>query len=158
MALRDMPKNLLLTVALLVFTIEAHSQVALRPKSSTKEEYRACMKEESALKAQKVALRDRTEAHSANLKRLQDEVRAHVATQPIPGHPDDDAVNAFNEKIGALNARADASNKEAERLNLELHNLNSKIAAVNERCAGMVVPYADHKAVLKERAEAAKQR
>jgi len=153
-----MPKRLLLAVALLGILFEAHSQVALRPKQSTKEEYRACLKEEDALKAKREALNDEAKTHSANLKRVQDEMRAHVATQPLPGRADDAAVDAFNEKIGTLNARVDASNKEAERLNLEQYKLNTQIAAANQKCAGMVVPYADHEAVLKERAEAGKQR
>lgn len=154
-----MPKHYLFAFAALsgIF-LEAHAQVALRPTHSTKEEYRACLKEEDTLKAQKTALNEQSKTHSASLKRIQDEMRAHVATQPLPGRADDAAVDAFNEKIGILNARVDASNKEAERLNLELHKLNTKIAATNQRCAGMVVPYADHEAVLKERAEAGKQR
>ena len=153
-----MPKRLPLAVLLLAVLSEANSQVALRPKQSTKEEYRACLKEEDALKAKRDALNDESKTHSASLKRIQDEMRAHVATQPLPGRADDAAVDTFNEKIGLLNARVEASNKEAERLNLEQYKLNTQIAAANQRCAGMVVPYADHEAVLKERSEARRQK
>ena len=103
-------------------------------------------------------MNEESRTHSANLKRVQDEMRAHVATQPRVGASDDAAVDAFNEKIEALNARVDASNKVAERLNLDLYTLNSRIAAANQRCAGMVVTKADFEAVKKERAEAAKKR
>jgi flagellar motility protein MotE (MotC chaperone) len=153
-----MPHALLLATLLLAFMADAHSQVALRPKHSTKEEYRACLKEEDALKAQREALQAQSKTHSANLKRIQDEMRAHVATQPLPGQADDVAVDAFNEKIATLNARIDASNQEAERLNHETHRLNTQVAAANQRCAGMVVAYADHQAVMKERRDAAKAR
>jgi predicted nucleic acid-binding Zn-ribbon protein len=153
-----MPKRLLLAIVLLAVLFEARSQVALRPKQSTKEEYRACLKEEDTLKAKREALNDESKTHSASLKRIQDEMRAHVATQPLPGRADDAAVDAFNEKIGLLNVRVEASNREAERLNLEQYKLNTQIAAANQRCAGMVVSYPDHEAVLKERAEARRQK
>ncbi len=153
-----MPKRLLLAFVLLGFVFETHSQVALRPKLSTKDEYRTCLKEEDALKAKREALGDEARTYDASLKHIQDEMQAHVATQPLPDRANDAAVEAFNEKIGALNARVNASNKEAERLNLEQYKLNTQIAAANQRCAGMVVSYPDHEAVRKERAEARKQR
>ena len=152
----NMSKIALITAVLAFSAIEAHGQTALQPKHSTRDEYRACLKEEDLLKMQRNAINEKSKAHSANLKRVQDEMRAHVATQPLPGRADDAEVNAFNEKIDILNARVDASNIEAERLNLELHEFNTKIAAANQRCAGMVVTNADHLAVMKERREATK--
>jgi hypothetical protein len=105
---------------------------------------------------QRNALKEKSKTHSANLKRIQDEMRAHVATQPPPGRADDVEVNAFNGKLDILNARVDTSNEDAERINLELYGFNTKIAAVNQRCAGMVVTSADHLAVMEERREANK--
>lgn len=155
-AKRTVPRRLLVGLALLASLVDASAQVALRPHLSTKEEYRACFQEEDALKAKREALDDESKTHSADMKRVQDEMRAHVATQPLPGRADEAAVDAFNAKVDTLNERIDASNKEAERLNLEVFNLNTKVAAVNKRCAGMVVPYPVHQAVMKERAEARK--
>ncbi|WP_457332323.1 hypothetical protein [Rhizobacter sp. P5_C2] len=151
-------KPFLMAVALLVIAAQAHGQTAPLAKYSSREEYRACFKEEDALKAQKAVFSEQTKAHGANLKRVQDELQAHVATQPKPGQADDAAVDAFNDKIDALNARVDASNQEAERLNQETRSLNAKVAALNRRCAGMVVSHADHVTVLKERAAFGKQK
>ena len=151
-----MSKTALIIAVLALSAVEAHGQIVLQPKHSTRDEYRTCLKEEDALKMQRNALNEKSRTHSANLKRIQDEMRAHVATQPMPGRADDAEVDAFNEKIDILNARVNASNEEAERLNLELHGFNTKIAAANQRCAGMVVTNADHLAVMKERRDATK--
>lgn len=151
-----MPKLALIAVLLSLTAVESFGQVAVGPKLSTRDEYRACFQEADSLKAQRDALNAQSEDHNANLKRVQDEMHAHVAKQPLSGQSDDIEVNAFNEKMDSLNARINASNMEAERLNLELYKFNTKIAAVHQRCAGMVVTYGDHQAVMKERREPVK--
>jgi hypothetical protein len=123
-------KPFLMAVALLVIAAQAHGQSAPLAKYSSREEYRACFKEEDAFKAQRAAFSEQTKAHGANLKRVQEELQAHVATQPQPGQAEDAAVDAFN----------------------------AKVAALNQRCAGMVVSHVDHVAVLKERAAFGKQK
>jgi len=145
-------------LALALCTWSAAAQTPLKPQVSTREEYRACLQESDELKKKQDQLKEETTAHDAKLKRLQDEMRAHVATQPKVGQSDDAAVSAFNEKLDRLNARVDTLNEEAERHNLESFKHNTRVAQTNQRCAGMVVSAADHDAVHKERAAAAKGR
>ena len=148
----------LVTVSLLFSLGTIHAQTPKAPKLSTRDEYRACQKEDDELKKKRSLLTDESETHSANLKRIQDEMQAHVATQAMVNASDETAVVAFNEKIQALNTQVGTSNKEAERLNQEQHRFNAWTAALNQRCAGMVVSYADHEAIRRERAETGKKK
>jgi Skp family chaperone for outer membrane proteins len=150
--------HLVASAALAACTVGTPAQTPLKPQMSSREDYRACLAESDDLKKRQAELKEESVAHDARLKRLQDEMRAHVDTQPKVGASDDAAVDAFNEKLKALNARVDASNQEAERLNLEAFRHNTRIAQTNKRCAGMVVSQADHEAVTRERAAAAKGR
>ena len=147
-----------LTAALLLTHIGcATSQPSEEPKLSTREQLRACLLEVDGLKEQSDALSAKMRAHSAELKRWQDQIKAHVATQYRLDTKDEAAVNAFNKKVDTLNERVDELNLQADKLNKEQVGYNKLITVSNERCAGMVVTAADHDAVKSERAAKGKK-
>jgi len=96
-------------------------------------------------------------SHDAELKRWQDQIKAHVATQYRLDTTDEAAVNAFNGKLDVLNKRVEELNLQAQKLNKEQAGYNKLITASNERCAGMVITTADHDAVKSERAAQGKK-
>lgn len=149
--------TLLSSAALLLLAAQAQAQTGARPKMSTRDEYRSCLNEEDALDARRAPLEAQRKVHNAALKRLQDDAKAHAATQPAPD-AGDAAIDAFNAKIDELDARVEVVNREAERLQAGIVELNTQIAAANRRCAGLVVSITDIQAVRKERAKAAPTR
>lgn len=127
------------------------AQPAQVPKFSSREEYRACLAEEDKLKPQLPQLQAKLKKHNQELKRLQDEMNAHVATQPALDTTDQAAVDLFNAKMESLNQRGMALNDQVDGLNKEQLAYNTQAFEANKRCAGMVVTINDRDAVLKER-------
>ena len=128
-----------------------HAQSGAGPKLSSRDEYRSCLNEQDALKRQLPALQARLDEHNQDLKRLQDEMNAHVATQSGIDATDQAAVQAFNAKLEELNQRGEAINARGDAFGRDQKAYNAQVAAANKRCAGIVVSGRDRDAVDKER-------
>ncbi len=130
----------------------AQAQSPAGPKLSSRDEYRACLNEQDALKRQLPALQARLDEHNQDLKRFQDEMNAHVATQAGIDANDEAAVKAFNTRLDELNQRVDMINARGDAFGRDQKAYNAQVAAANKRCAGTVVNLRDRDAVDKERA------
>ena len=128
-----------------------------RPKTSSRDEYRKCLEEGDRLEPLRSALEANKKAHDRELKRLQDEMNAHVATQPFLDTADEAAVEEFNAKLEVLNQRGKNLNDVAEELNKQQSAYNAQVAAANKRCAAMVITFRDRDAVNKERSAQGKK-
>lgn len=140
--------------ALLTSPVVAVAQSLQAPKYSSRDEYRACLDKQDSLEPQRILRETKLDEHTAELKRLQDEMNAHVADQPNVDTDDQDAIDALME---TLNARGKDLNRLGEDLNRETTAYNKQVAAMNKQCAGMVMPFKDRNAVLKERAAKGKK-
>ncbi|WP_374569049.1 hypothetical protein [Ideonella sp.] len=130
----------------------AAQQVSPGPTVSTREAYRACLDDEEALRAQRAALLKATTTHNAELKRLQGEIDALVATQDQVLAEGGEAIQAFNTKLATLNARAEAINRRGDDYDREQADHNARAKALNARCAGLSISFTDRQAVFAERA------
>lgn len=130
------------------------AQSGAGPKVSSRDEYRSCLNEQDALKRQLPVLQARADEHTQDLKRFQDEMNAHVATQAGVDAADQAAVQAFNAKLDELNQRAEMINARGDAFGRDQKAYNAQVAAANRRCAGIVVSGRDRDAVEKERAAA----
>lgn len=140
-----------LLVLLATATQGVSAQPAQGPKFSSRDEYRACLDEGDKLTPKFPLLQARLKEHNQALKRLQDEMGAHVAAQPAADTTDQAAVDEFNAKMDSLNRRAKALNDQADEFGKEQIAYNTQVAAANKRCAGMVITLRDRNAVHKER-------
>jgi chaperonin cofactor prefoldin len=132
-------------------TQEVSAQSAQGLKFSSRDEYRSCLDEADKLTPRLPVLQARLKDHNQALQRLQDEMVAHVATQPAVDTADQAAVDEFNTKIESLNQRMQALNDQGEEFNNEQIAYNTQVAAMNKRCAGMVISLKDRDAVHRER-------
>jgi uncharacterized protein YPO0396 len=130
----------------------AQAQSGAGPKLSSRDEYRSCLNEQDALKRQLPALQARLDEHNQDLKRFQDEMTAHVATQAGVDATDQAAVKEFNAKLDELNQRVEMINARGDAFGRDQKAFNAQVAAANKRCAGLVVSVRDRDAVEKERA------
>ena len=128
------------------------AQSGAGPKVSSRDEYRACLNEQDEFKRRIPVLQARLAEHNQDLKRFQDEMNAHVATQAAVDATDQAAVNAFNAKLDELNQRVELINARGEEFSRDQKAYNAQLAAANKRCAGMVFTLRDRDAVEKERA------
>lgn len=122
------------------------------PKFSSRDEYRMCVDEQEKLTPRLKALNGRRDEHNAELKKLQDESKAHAATQSTLDQYDEAAVDAFNAKVDELNRRGDELNARGDAFDKEMAAYNAAAIALNQRCAGMVMTTRVHDAVPKLRA------
>ena len=143
------PRYLLILLAPL--TQAVFSQPSQGPKMSSRDEYRACLDESDQFAPRLPILQARLKEHNQDLKRLQEESEAHVATQPSVDTSDQAAIDAFNAKVESLNQRVKALNDQAEEFRKEQIAYNTQVAAMNKRCAGLVVSFKDRDAVRRER-------
>ena len=133
----------------------AHAQTSSSTvRYGSREDLRQCLESEDRLKAERPALQRGMDANRATLKTFQDEVQAHVATQPTLDTAVDAAVAQFNARVDTLNARVAVINKEAEALQARLDDHNARMLVHNRRCAGTLYRIPDIQAVQKERAAA----
>lgn len=137
-----------------VLSLNATAQVSPGPNVGTREQYRACLDEEEALRAQRAALLKNSTAHNAELKRLQSEIDALVATQDQVMAEGGEAIKAFNTKLEALNARAQVINRRGDDYDREQADHNARAKELNARCAGLPTSFKDRDAVFTERAAA----
>lgn len=129
-----------------------HAQSKSGPKLSSRDGYRSCLEEQDSLKRQRPALQARLDEHNQDLRRFQDEMTAHVATQAGIDASDEAAVKAFNAKLDELNQRVEMINARGDAFGRDQQAYNAQVAAANKRCAGLVVTGRDRGAVDKERA------
>lgn len=134
----------------LLLALPAFAQQA--PKVSSRDEYRTCVDDQQKLVPRLKDLNARRDEHGAELKKLQDEIKAHVATQSTLDAYDEAAVDAFNARIDELNRRGDELNARSDAYDKDMVAYNAAATALNQRCAGMVVTGRVNDAVLKLRA------
>jgi chromosome segregation ATPase len=139
---------------LTAMSLNATAQVSPGANVGTREQYRACLDDEEALRAQRTALLKNSTAHNAELKRLQSEIDALVATQDQVMTEGGDAIKAFNSKLEALNARAQVINRRGDDFDREQAEHNTRAKELNARCAGLPISFKDRDAVFAERAAA----
>jgi peptidoglycan hydrolase CwlO-like protein len=132
----------------------ATAQVSPGPNVGTREQYRACLDDEEALRAQRAALLKNTTTHNTELKRLQSEIDALVATQDQVMAEGGESIKVFNTKLEALNARAQAINRLGDEYDREQADHNARAKELNARCAGLPISFKDRDAVFTERAAA----
>ncbi len=144
----------LAAAGLALLAINATAQVSPGPNVGTREQYRACLDDEAALRAQRSALHKNTVAHNAELKRLQGEIDALVATQDQSMVEGGEAIRAFNTQLEALNARAQAVNRRGDDYDRQQADLNARAKDLHARCSGLSVSFKDRDAVFSERAAA----
>ena len=145
---------ILVITSLAVCCGSAFAQVSPGSNVGTREQYRACLDEEEALRAQRATLLKNTTTHNAELKRLQSEIDALVATQDQVMAEGGEAIKAFNTKLEALNARAQAINRRGDEYDREQVDHNARAKELNARCAGLSLNFKDRDAVFTERAAA----
>jgi peptidoglycan hydrolase CwlO-like protein len=104
------------------------------------------------LRARRAALLKNTTAHNTELKRLQGEIDALVATQDRALAEGGEAVKAFNTKLEALNARALAINRRGDDYDREQADHNARAKELNARCANLTISLKDRQSVFTERA------
>lgn len=122
------------------------------PKLSSRDEYRICVDEQEKLTPRLKELNARRDERNAEMKKFQDESKAHAATQSSLDQYDEAAVDAFNAKVDELNHRSDELNARGNAIDKDMSVYNAAAIALNQRCAGMVVTTRVHDAVLKLRA------
>jgi hypothetical protein len=151
-------RHWLVLAALAAGTVPAvYGQSKGGPKLSSRDEYRSCLDEQDTLKRQRPVLQARLDAHNQDLKRFQDEMTAHVATQAGIDANDEAAVKAFNTRLDELNQRVEVINARGDAFGRDQQAFNAQVAAANKRCAGIVVTGRDREAVDKERAAQARK-
>jgi uncharacterized protein YhaN len=139
-------------VTLLAFATQGtFAQPGQDLKFVSRDEYRSCLEESDKLTPRLAELQARLKAHNQAMKRLQDEMVAHVATQPAVDTTDQAAVDEFNTKVGSLNLRMQAMDDQGDEFNKEQIAYNTQVAAMNKRCAGMSITLKDRDAVRRER-------
>lgn len=148
------PLTGLAAVLLTAMSLNVAAQVSPGANVGTREQYRACLDDEEALRAQRAALLKNTTAHNAELKRLQSEIDALVATQDQALTEGGEAIRAFNTKLEALNARAQVINRRGDDYDREQAEHNARAKELNARCSGLSISFKDRDAVFAERAAA----
>jgi len=126
------------------------------PKTSTKDELRACLAEQDTLQETGKSLETRRAEQEAASKKLQTEVRTHMATSPLPNAPEE-AFIAFRAKTKDLEARKETLDSAADQYDKDVATFNQQLAARNKRCSTLTVTKADREAVMKERAAVGKK-
>src|SRR5450830_1577297 len=136
----------ILLILLGLATEGASAQSTQGLKFSSRDEYRNCLEESDKLTPRLAVLQARLKDHNQAMKRLQDEMVAHVATQPAVDTTDQAAVDEFNTKVGSLNPRMEAMDDQGDEFNKEQIAYNTQVAAMNKRCAGMSITLKDRDA------------
>lgn len=149
-------RTLALFTVLAALATSSHAQATSGPRYGSKEDLRQCMDGEDKLKLEQAALQKKGDKRKAALKQWQDEMRAHVALQKTLDTSDEDAVNAYNEKMDALNTRVEPLNREGVEFQAVIDAHEARTQEFNKRCAGMVYRINDMRAIEKERLYAAK--
>jgi hypothetical protein len=141
-----------LTACFALPSFSTAAEVSPGPNADTRAQYRACVDDEADLRARRSALYKNTVAHNAELKRLQAEIDALVATQDQVLADGGGAVQAFNTKLEALNTRARSINQRGEDYDRQQAEHNLRAKEINARCSGLSISFKDRDAVFTERA------
>jgi chromosome segregation ATPase len=128
---------------------------ATAQRPTIKEEVRECLDTREALRRERLALIQRFDRHEAELRLTQAEQQTQAALQAGLDTTNAAAVEAHNARIAELNARIVTLNAQAGTLGDDQRSLNTRVADLNRRCAGLVISWNDHEAVLRERTKAA---
>jgi len=126
------------------------------PKTSSKDELRSCLSEQDTLQETGKTLEARRVEQEASSKKLQAEVRTHMATSPLPNAPEE-AFTAFRAKTKDLEGRKETLDTAADQYDKDVATFNQQLAARNKRCSTLTVTKADRDAVMKERAAVGKK-
>lgn len=153
-----LPHRLFALAVGVALTCQANAaDVSPGPDPAAQAQYRACLDDEAALRAQRSTLFKNSTAHNTELKKLQAEMDAHLATQDKAMGEGGEAIRAFNTKLEALNTRAEAINRRGEDYDRQQAEINERAKALNARCANLSVRLKDRGAVYSERATAKDQ-
>jgi hypothetical protein len=147
-----------LSLAALPGTVLAQQPQDAPARTLTRDEYRACMDNQDALKARADAIRERTgklsqegEAIKAEDQQLQEEQK-RVEDSSLPGMRD-----RFERKVKAHNARVRAADDQGKALQADAKKFSEDLDAHNAKCANVGVNREDREAVTKEREAAGKK-
>lgn len=116
-----------------------------------KQEVRACLDERETLRRERLALSQGFDRHEAAFRRAQDDLQAQTALKATLDLTQSAAVEAYNARVGEINGRIVALNAQAAELAESQRTLNTRVDDLNRRCAGVVISWRDHEAVLRER-------
>jgi predicted nucleic acid-binding Zn-ribbon protein len=123
---------------------------AQAPQLSTKDEYLACLKAQSAIEARKASLQDRDRGlkeRAAKFQWAEADLNAQVRKHPPATQKE---IESYNKAIALRNASAASLNKASASLLEEQAALNKRIIEVNSSCGALVVSTEDAQAAEEE--------
>lgn len=139
------------------FSLAAAAQDAPK-KTLSRDELRACLDNQDALKARGDAMKQRIaklQAEGDALKTEEEQLKQEqkrVEESSFPGVRD-----RFERKTRAYTQRVNAANEEQKAVQADGAKLTSDLDAHNARCSGVAVSREDREAVMKEREAAGKK-
>jgi hypothetical protein len=150
----------ILTIAAVAaaLAIPAAAQTAAPTKTLTRDEYRACMDNQDALKTRADAIKERT----AKLREEGDAIKVEdEQLQAEQKRVEDSSVmgarDRFDRKVKAHNARARAAEETSKGIQAEATKWTADLDAHNAKCSNVSVNREDREAVDKDRAAAGKK-
>jgi hypothetical protein len=127
-------------------------------KTITRDEFRACMDNQDALKARGASIKER----SAKLQEEGDAIKAEDdALKAEQARVEDStflgARERFERKVKAHTSRAKKAEEEGKALRAEAESFTRDLDAHNAKCSGVSINREDREAVMKEREAAGKK-
>lgn len=143
------------------FSLAAFAQAsapAAPTKTITRDEFRACMNNQDALKAKADSIKERgakLTAEGESIRAEEEQLKAEqkrVEDSSFPG-----ARERFDKKVRVHQNRIKAAEEESAKLRAEAGQITTDLDAHNAKCANVAVNKDDRDAVMKEREAAGKK-
>jgi len=126
------------------------------PTVATRDQLRACMNDEDAMRERQHRLEDAHAEHERAIAGLQAESAKIVEVQGQLDRESQTAVTAFNLLVTQHNVRASEATREAGEMSAQSQAFNVESLALNKRCSALAYRLEDMDAVMKERKAAGK--
>lgn len=159
-ALRPMKSTttLIAAAAITLASTGAIAQAANKaPREVNKEELRACMNDESSIKARRAEIETRRTANGAEHAAIKEEARKLTEDEKNLDQNNERRVREFKRRVTEYNARVKAANDVQAGIRGELEVLSKSIDRYNDSCAVISFNQKDKDEILKEREAAAKK-
>jgi hypothetical protein len=130
---------------------------ASAPAWATRDQLRACLEREAALKERLRAIEASNAAHEKMFDQTEAENTRLEALQSRLDHDSETSVKAFNALVKEHNLHVRQVNQDAEDSRPTADAYHRDIAAFNHECSGLRYRFEDMEAVTRERSKAAAQ-
>lgn len=127
-------------------------------KTITRDEYRACLNDQDALKVRGASIKERSgklQEEGDAIKAEDDALKAEQAR--VEDSSFSGARERFERKVKAHTNRAKKAEEEGKALRAEAESFTKDLDALNARCSGVSINREDREAVMKEREAAGKK-